>query len=158
MQSGVCQDGFRSALLGLRAGGWGACRGGNGTILYAQEDSLIGRCFPITPGLRQAFAGKIVANYDRFDVLDGNSTTPAGPLLEIYNPILQPWSGGVVAVIEFYERAEELEATLAAAKLRSWAAVAAVTSLFFLALSAIVLRGSRTIDRQASDLNTVSPN
>lgn len=125
----------------------------DGTILYAQEDSLIGRRFPVTPGLGQAFAGKIVANYDRSDVLDGSSTTPAGPLLEIYNPILQPWYGDVVAVIEFYERAEELEATLAAAKLRSWAAVSAVTSLFFLALSAIVLRGSRTIDRQVSDLN-----
>lgn len=125
----------------------------DGTVLYAQEDRLIGRRFPVTPGLRQAFTGKIVANYDRFDVLDESSTTPAGPLLEIYNPILQPWSGDVVAVIEFYERAEELEATLATARLRSWAAVAAVTCLFFLALSAIVLRGSRTIDRQASDLN-----
>lgn len=125
----------------------------DGTILYAQDDSLIGRRFPVTPALRQAFAGNIVADYDRFETLDGNSMTPAGPLLEIYNPILQPWSGDVVAVIEFYERAEELEATLAGARLRSWAAVAAVTCLFFLALSMIVLRGSRTIDRQAGDLN-----
>lgn len=125
----------------------------DGTILYAQDDSLIGRRFPVTPALRHAFAGNIVADYDRFETHDGNSITPAGPLLEIYNPILQPWSGDVVAVIEFYERAEELEATLAGARLRSWAAVAAVTCLFFLALSMIVLRGSRTIDRQAGDLN-----
>ena len=124
----------------------------DGTILYAQDDRLIGRRFPVTPGLRQAFAGSIVADYDRFETLDQNSITPAGPLLEIYSPILQPWSGDVVAVIEFYERAEELEATLASARLRSWAAVAAVTCLFFLALSMIVLRGSRTIDRQAGDL------
>lgn len=125
----------------------------DGTILYAQDDSLIGRRFPVTPALREAFAGNIVADYDRFDTHDRDSITPAGPLLEIYNPILQPWSGDVVAVIEFYERAEELEATLAGARLRSWAAVAAVTCLFFLALSMIVLRGSRTIDRQAGDLN-----
>lgn len=124
----------------------------DGRILYAKENSLIGRRFEITPDLAHAFAGQMVANYDHYDVLDQNAKPPTGPLLEIYNPILQPWSGKVVAVLEFYERADDLQAALAGARMKSWLAVAAVTAFFFLLLSAIVLRGSRTIDRQASDL------
>lgn len=124
----------------------------DGTVLYAKEDALIGRRFEITRDLARAFGGEMVANYGHYDVLDENVVRPEGPLLEIYNPILQPWSGEVVAVLEFYERADDLQAALAGARLKSWLAVAAVTALFFLLLSVIVVRGSRTIDRQAKDL------
>jgi len=124
----------------------------DGTVLYAQNAALIGRRFPITDDLGQAFAGRIVGNYDRFDKLDESSDGPAGPILEIYNPLLQPWSGEVVGVIEFYEHANDLEATLHAALLRSWLAVTAVICLFFASLSLLVFKGSRTIDRQAVDL------
>lgn len=124
----------------------------DGTVLYAEDDTLIGRRFEPTPGLKRAFTGEMVANYNRFDEIDNGSGRPAGPLLEIYNPILQPWSGEVVAVIEFYEHAQDLEAALANARLRSWLAIAAATAVFFLVLSIIVFRGSRTIDRQAHEL------
>jgi signal transduction histidine kinase len=124
----------------------------DGTILYADDDRLIGRQFETTPDLRQAFAGDMVANYDHFNILDEGSEAPSKPLLEIHNPILQPWSGDVVAVIQLYEFAYEFEAALQSARLRSWVAVAVVTAMFFLALGMVVLRGSRTIDRQALDL------
>ncbi|MEQ1956531.1 sensor histidine kinase [Mesorhizobium sp. CN2-181] len=126
----------------------------DGTVLYANDKALIGQRFAPTPNLKQAFSGTMVVNYDRFDNLDEQYAAPKGPLLEIYNPILQPWSGDVVAVIEFYELAHDFEATLYNARLRSWFAVAAVTIVFFLALYAVVLRGSRTIDRHASDLKS----
>ena len=144
----LSQGALRSRLVEMRL--WAL----DGTILYAQNPELIGQRFPITDNLRQAFAGHIVGNYDRFDKLDEASDNPAGPILEIYNPLLQPWSGDVVGVIEFYERAHELEATLQNALRRSWLAVAAIVLLFFGSLSVLVFRGSRTIDRQAADLNT----
>ena len=124
--------------------------GRDGTILYSNEEKLVGRQFERSDSLIKAFAGEMVVNYDRFDVLDGHA--PPGPLLEIYNPILQPWSGEVVAVIEFYEHAEEFAETLRQTRIRSWLAIAGVILTFFLALSAIVLRGSRTIDRQSYHL------
>jgi signal transduction histidine kinase len=124
----------------------------DGTLLYAENDKLIGRRFQMKPDLQQAFAGRMVANYDHFNVLDEGSEAPAVPLLEIYNPILQPWSGDVVAVIELYEFAHEFEETLQNARLRSWLAVAVVIAIFFLTLGIVVFRGSRTIDRQALDL------
>jgi signal transduction histidine kinase len=70
------------------------------------------------------------------------------PLLEIYSPIREPWSGKVVAVAEFYEAAGDLQATLAAAWRRSWLVVAAVTLCIMGLLFGIVLRGSGLIASQ----------
>lgn len=142
------QGALGSRLAAMRL--WGR----DGTILYADDSDLIGRRIERSEHLQQAFTGSMVVNYGRFDVLSEDSGVPEGPLLEIYNPILQPWSGDVVAVIEFYEFAHDFEATLQSAVLRSWLAVAAVILVFFLILYAIVLRGSRTIDRQARDLGS----
>lgn len=139
------QDALGDRLIAMRL--WSP----DGTILYADDDELIGQTFERSAGLEQALSGEIVANFDRFDALDGGEA-PSTPLLEIYNPILQPWSGDVVAAIEFYEDATEFEASLNQALWRSWIAVAATTGLVFLLLTTIVLRGSRTIDRQAHDL------
>lgn len=123
----------------------------DGTLLYSRNESLIGQRFSPSTGLAEARAGNIVANYNRFDALD-DAAEPAGPLLEIYNPVLQPWSGEVVAIIEFYDRADDLESTLRNARVLSWAAVAFMICLFFASLSLIVLRGSRTITQQSREL------
>jgi signal transduction histidine kinase len=122
--------------------------GPDGTVLYSNDPKLVGRRFDRSVNLNRAFAGEMVVNFDRYDDLDASGGS-ASALLEIYNPILQPWSGEVVAVIEFYEHAEEFADTLRHARWRSWLAVAGVVMIFFLTLSAVVLRGSRTIDRQA---------
>ncbi len=122
----------------------------DGTILYSNEKSLSGLRFKLNPDLRAAFEGKMVAKFNQVDDVESWREKASGePLLEIYNPIRQPWSGEVVAVSEFYEIATEFERTLKQAQIRSWAAVAGATFAFFLVLSAIVFRGSRTIDRQS---------
>jgi signal transduction histidine kinase len=120
----------------------------DGTVLYSNDQKLVGRRFDRSANLDRAFAGDMVVNFDRYDDLNGRGTAREA-LLEIYNPILQPWSGEVVAVIEFYEHADGFAETLRHARWRSWLAVAGVVLIFFLTLNAIVLRGSRTIDRQA---------
>lgn len=125
----------------------------DGTILYANDDRLVGKRFPLSEDLKTAFSGKMVAEFDNPSDVESVTERASGkPLLEIYNPVLQPWSGEVVAVSEFYEVATDFEKSLAEAHLRSWLAVAAVTMCFFLLLSAIVFRGSRTIERQAKTL------
>ena len=73
----------------------------DGTILYARDATLIGGRHPVTPSLSQAFEGSIVARYGSLDPLGRVAAAPDEPLLEIYNPVLQPWSGDVIAVIEF---------------------------------------------------------
>lgn len=122
----------------------------DGTILYSDQKDLVGRRFTPGENLQAAFAGRIVAEYDELDEAESAAEAESGhPLLEIYYPVLQPWSGEVVAVAEFYEIASDFQRNLSSARMRSWAAVALVTLCFFLLLSAIVLRGSRTIERQS---------
>jgi signal transduction histidine kinase len=122
----------------------------DGTVIYSSDKELEGKTFPPNDDLKTAFAGTLVAEFDQIDEPEGVSKKSSGqPFLEIYNPVLQPWSGEVVAVLEFYEIAEEFERSLWNARLRTWAAVAAVTASFFFLLSAIVFRGSETIEKQS---------
>lgn len=121
----------------------------DGTILYSNDKSLVGKRFPLNEELKTAFAGKMAAQFNQLDDVEDETERLSGkPLLEIYNPVLQPWSGQVVAVSEFYEIANDFQHSLSQARLHAWLAVAAFTLAFFAMLSAIVLRGSRTIESQ----------
>jgi signal transduction histidine kinase len=125
----------------------------DGTVLYSNEKELVGKTFPMNDKLRQAFAGSLVARY----AVAGDPESPkeqalGKPLMEIYNPVLQPWSGQAVAVLEFYETAGGLQQSLSQAQLTTWLVVSGLSVAFFLVLSAIVLRGSRTIDAQRTAL------
>ncbi|ACI54684.1 putative signal transduction histidine kinase [Rhizobium leguminosarum bv. trifolii WSM2304] len=125
----------------------------DGTVLYSNEKELVGKTFAVNDKLRKAFAGSLVARYEIADDPESEKERALGkPLMEIYNPVLQPWSGQAVAVIEFYETAQGLGDSLTNARLRSWAAVAALTAIFFLILAVLVFRVSRTIEAQRKDL------
>ena len=114
---------------------------------------LIGRKFPPTDALNDAWNGAVVAEFDELsDQESENERLKNVPLLEIYNPIREPWSGEVVAVAEFYEVASEIKADLSAARLESWLIVAAVAAATMALLSGIVFRGSSTIQRQRQAL------
>ncbi|MEQ1403759.1 sensor histidine kinase [Neorhizobium sp. Rsf11] len=125
----------------------------DGTVLYATPDkSMVGKRLDPGEDLLTAFSGQMVAQFGSAEPRDASERSRDDPLLEIYNPILQPWSGEVVAVSEFYEVADEFQQSLHQAQLRSWLAVFGVTLAFFLLLSAIVFRGSRIIDHQQQAL------
>jgi signal transduction histidine kinase len=120
-----------------------------GLVVYSSEPSIIGSRFEPTDNLRAAWAGEVAADFDDLnDEEDANQRALGLPLLEIYSPIREAWSGRVIAVAEFYEVATELEEDLFRARLTSWLVVAAVTLTMFGLLFGIVLRGSRTIERQ----------
>ncbi|MCZ4088910.1 sensor histidine kinase [Sinorhizobium psoraleae] len=121
----------------------------DGTILYSNEENMVGKRFELSDELRTAFDGKMVAQFKPVDESVDETNQPASePLLEIYNPVLQPWSGQVVAVSEFHEFAHDFELSLTQARFLTWLAVAGFTLAFFIMLSAIVMRGSRTIEKQ----------
>ncbi|WP_313077739.1 sensor histidine kinase [Agrobacterium pusense] len=126
----------------------------DGTILYSSDKSLSGKQLPLSGDLKTAFTGQMTARFNRIDGVESDAERDSEkPLLQIYNPVLQPWSGKVVAVSEFFEVADEFEWSLKQARLLSWLAVAAFTTIFFALLSIIVLGGSRTIDSQRRALN-----
>ncbi|CCV04216.1 Two-component, sensor histidine kinase [Mesorhizobium metallidurans STM 2683] len=123
--------------------------GRDGKILYAKDPRLIGQVFEPSANLIRAFKGDVVAEFDRPDDSEWQEQKVANsPLLEIYNPVREPWSGDVVAVSEFYEIADDFQKTLNAALWSSWLVVGGATAAALAMLSGIVLRGSRTIQKQ----------
>lgn len=125
----------------------------DGTILYSKNHAEIGRRIEPSADLLAAWSGQVVAQFNDFDELEKMEEGAKGlPLLEIYNPILQPWSGEVVTVSEFYEVATDLQADLQKALVQAWAVVAVVALGIFVSLYAIVSRGSQTIAGQRAAL------
>ena len=60
---------------------------------------------------------QLVAEFNQIDDPESEKERKSGePLLEIYNPVRQPWSGEVVAVSEFYEVAPDLARDLTAGR------------------------------------------
>ena len=120
-----------------------------GRIIYATNPDLAGQVFPPTDDLRAAWSGHVVANFEGLgDDEDAPERATGIPLLEIYSPIREVWSGDVIGVAEFYEEASDLKSNIFAARLESWLVVGAVTATTAAALFGIVLGGSRTIERQ----------
>ena len=125
----------------------------DGSIAFSSQPEMIGQKFAMTEHLRGALAGDVQASFNQLDRDENAPERAKGiPLLEIYSPIRQPWSGRVIGVAEFYEIASELEADLARARIRSWVVVGLVTLAMLGTLLVIVMRGSRLIARQAEAL------
>lgn len=128
-----------------------------GLLVDASNVDLVGKTFPPTENLTQAWAGEVRADFeDTADPEDAREDALGVPLLEIYSPIREIATGRVIAVAEFYEVATQLKADLARARLTSWGTVALVMLVIGGSLFAIVLRGSRTIDNQLAALTELS--
>jgi len=126
----------------------------DGTILYSNDKNLMGKVVPPGKDRIAAFTGLLIGHFDEVDDEESTVERATGePLLEIYNPVLQPWSGQVVAVAEFYERAGELQQSLGRARAVSWIVVALVTIGIFSLLSFIVFKAGKTITDQKHLLN-----
>jgi signal transduction histidine kinase len=125
----------------------------NGLLIDASNKALVGQTFPPTENLTQAWMGDVRADFnDTGDEEDVAEHALGLPLLEIYAPIREARTGRVIAVAEFYEVATQLQLDLVRARRLAWATVGATVALIAGTLFAIVLRGSRTIDRQLAAL------
>lgn len=124
------------------------------TVLFSSAPELIGKRFPMHPGLASALDGTVSASFDPLRGEEHHQERESEvPLLEIYSPIRAPWSGEVLAVAEFYEISSDLHSELSRVWFESWVVVGAVTVGMLAALYLIVARGSRLIDTQRRSLN-----
>ncbi len=125
----------------------------DGRVAYSDAPELIGKTFPATASLTAALSGQLVAEFDHLgDAENVTERSKALPLLEIYSPLRQAFSGKILGVVEFYENAEALERTLADTRLQAWFIVAAVTLGIGATLFGIVHRGSLLIAEQQQAL------
>jgi signal transduction histidine kinase len=127
--------------------------GKGGFVAYATNQELIGKTFPITPKLHLAWTGHIAAELSDLDEEENESEKQGGVrLLEVYVPIREENSERIIAVAEFYEKADQLERDIFTAKLESWLIIGTIALCAVFALFGIVGRASRTIDQQKLEL------
>jgi len=127
----------------------------DGLIAHASNPDIIGEKFRPTDDLKRAWSGKISGSFEQLDRAENSPEAALGvPLLEVYSPIREIWSGEIIAVGEFYQRAERLQSDLASAKRTSWLVVATTFGVSTLILYLIVAVGDRTIRKQALLLKT----
>ncbi len=133
----------------------------DGTILYGTRKEIIGQKFPVTGELFRAWNGRMELEFNGEVHLDhgdpiatDDSTGAAGTnsLFEIYVPIRQLATKRTIAVAEFYQDATILKNELMTAKLKTWAAIAIFTFAIIAGLYGVLLRESKTIDSQQSNL------
>lgn len=143
---------FASTALGERVVAYKIWRPG-GLVVQASDPALEGRRFEPSDDLRSAWTGEIAASFQNLTDAEDEGEAELGiPLLEVYSPIRELWTGEVIAVAEFYERADGLAHELADAQRKSWFLVSGVFLTSGLLLFGIVQAGGRTIERQQADL------
>ena len=126
-------------------------------VIASSDATIVGKSFPPTENLKEAWTGALRADFNALgDREDENEASLHLPLLEIYSPIRDRDTGAIIGIAEFYEIATQLSADLVKARLTSWTAVALVMAVIWGSLFAIVLQGSRTIDRQVVDLTDMA--
>lgn len=125
----------------------------DGVVVYSQDETMIGRQFELFGALERALGGELVAKIEDLVHEEHAYERQFGiPLLEVYTPIHDPWTGRILGVAEFYENATVLRDTLRQARLVVLAITIASALLIGTTLFGIVHQASRTIERQRRDL------
>jgi signal transduction histidine kinase len=125
----------------------------DGLIVYSTDKDLIGRKFPLNPSPRRAWSGTVTTDFNNLSYEEDAKDRVSGlHVLEIFTPIRNVDSGEVIAVLEFHERAEVLNAQLNDAQWQSWVITALITLGMMGALFSIVADGNKTIDQQRAAL------
>ena len=124
-----------------------------GRIVHASDNTLAGQVFQPSEDLKSAWAGQIASSFEDLNDLEDEAEAALGVhLLEVYSPIREVWTGNVIAVAEFYERADRLAADLRSARRTSWLIVGGAFLASGLLLFGIVQTGGRTIRQQRQAL------
>ncbi len=120
-----------------------------GEILDSFRPEIRGRTYEPSDALLMAWSGEVAAQFQKLEIQAEHPESTLGiPLLEVYVPIRDARTGEVLAVVEFYQRAEDLAAELLMARRDSWKLIIQIFGLSWVTLFVIVHAGSRMIERQ----------
>jgi signal transduction histidine kinase len=121
----------------------------DGVIVYSPNRALIGEQFEPEGGLARALAGEVSAEMTDLSGLENSYERGRWDrLVETYVPVRARGGGRVIAVTEFYQLPDEIDAEVVSARTASWAVVAVAALISYLLLAGIVKQGSDTIERQ----------
>ena len=94
-----------------------------GTVLYSDLTEIVGRTFPLSGDLIEAFRGEPRAGHAEMATDEHAGERSLGHLWEFYVPVTDESSGEVLTVFEVYERTATLHAALASIRTWVWLAV-----------------------------------
>lgn len=124
-----------------------------GRVVYAADPALIGQVFPVGDNATMAWQGMVSSEISDLEDPEHAGDREFGThLLETYSPIHRRDSEDIIAVAEFYQTVDTLDAQLARARLSGWLVIGFATLVAYLALAGIVRSGSDTIARQQREL------
>ena len=114
------------------------------TIIFGNEHQLIGRTFPLTPARRLATEGHLGAELDHPDHDDDEQVWALNlPILEVYAPVRQRETGHIIAVVETYEVAVELNREIWTEQLAAWLIALAIAGIDILLMFSLARSGKR---------------
>jgi signal transduction histidine kinase len=126
---------------------------GQGNILYSKGPSLFSDVFPDSASQGRVWQGEVVASInDSFAERRLEQQMFNARLLQIYSPVRLSGTNQVIAVAEFYQKANSLEADIASAQRRSWLVVGTIMTAIYLLLVWFVKWADRKIDQQEVEL------
>jgi len=120
----------------------------DGTVVYSTDKSITNHKFPMDE-IAEALKGNVVTDLEDLDQEENEFERKLNvPLYEIYAPLREFNSGKIIAVGEFYERAESLEQEINRVRQQVWLVVGAATLAMLMLLFFLVRRGDKIIQRQ----------
>ncbi len=128
-------------------------------LVYSDNARLVGRWFPSSPLLDDAFAGRIVSEVTDLSAPEELEEREFGRLLAVYVPLrVDPAgaftndpSGSIVGAFEIYLPYEPIAATIAADTRRLQLGLGLGLALLYLAVFRLVVGASRNLRRQADE-------
>jgi signal transduction histidine kinase len=120
----------------------------DGTVVYSTDKSITNRQFPMDE-IAEAVKGNVVTDLEDLDQEENEFERKMNvPLYEIYAPLREFNTGKIIAVGEFYEKAESLEQEINRVRQQVWMVVGAATLAMLTLLFFLVRRGDKIIQRQ----------
>jgi signal transduction histidine kinase len=125
----------------------------DGQVLYSPFPELIGQKYEMSDERLESAQGAVSGDIsDLSDPENAYERERWSRLIEIYLPVRATGSSQIIAVAEFYQLPDELEAEVNRDRLIAWGLVAGATLLAYLAFARVVNQGSETIVRQEGEL------
>lgn len=125
----------------------------DGTVVYSTNKAITNHTFPLVE-ITDAFKGDVVTDLEEPNEEENEFERKLNlPLYEIYAPLRDSNSRKIIAVGEFYEKAENLNTEIDRVRLQVWMVVGAATLAMLTLLFFIVRRGDKIIQQQQVALN-----
>jgi two-component system NarL family sensor kinase len=113
-----------------------------GTIVFSDEERLIGKTYPMTEDLLAAFSGELIFEEPDLTKPENRYEQNFGDLREYYVPV-DSGAQGIEAVFEVYEVADRLVDTVADIRVAVWAALGVGAVMLLAALVAAGVANAR---------------